>query len=226
ANITLFMDKKSVKNFYETFDFEKMINDQAPELIQEFLDGEIEFISEHIKPNSSILEIGCGYGRLLKIMAKKSKQLVGIDFSNRMVELSKKNLEGKENVDIQLMEADKLTFNDNFFDYVVCLDNSFGNMPKIELDVLKEMKRVCKNGGEIIISVFSENAKDVQRENYERIGLTNIKDDGKAIHTAEGFYSRRFAKEELKSLFNNAGLEPEIVKICPINYIAYAPKTL
>lgn len=220
------MDGKSVKDFYETFDFENMINNHAHELIREFLNGEIEFISKHIKPNSSILEIGCGYGRLLKIMAKKSKRLVGIDFSNRMIELSKKNLEGEENVDIQLMEADELAFNDGSFDYVVCLDNSFGNMPKIELDVLKEMKRVCKNGGEIIISVFSENAKDIQKENYERIRLTNIQDDGTAFHTAEGFYSRRFTKEELKSLFDDIGLEAEIIKICSINYIAYASKIL
>lgn len=220
------MDKKSVKNFYETLNFEKMINDQAPKLILEFLNGEIEFISNHIKPDSFILEIGCGYGRLLKIMAKKSKYLIGIDFSNRMVKLSKNNLKGEKNVEIQLMEADKLLFNNDSFDYVVCFDNSFGNMPKIELNVLKEMKRVCKNGGEIIISVFSENAKDVQKENYERIGLTNIQDDGTAIHTAESFYSRRFTKEELKSLFHSVGLRPKIVKICPINYIAYASKIL
>ncbi|MFA5877769.1 MAG: class I SAM-dependent methyltransferase [Candidatus Staskawiczbacteria bacterium] len=220
------MDKESVKKFYETFDFEKMIDNKAPELIQEFLDGEIDFISAHIKPNSLILEIGCGYGRLLKIMAEKSKRVIGIDFSNRMVELSKENLGAKNNVNIQLMEADKLTFSDDSFDYVVCLDNSFGNMPEIELDVLKEMKRVCKKDGEIVISVFSENAESIQRENYKRIGLTTIQDDGTAIYTAEGFYSRRFTKEAIKSLFNNVGLEPEIMKVCPINYIAYAPKTL
>jgi 2-polyprenyl-6-hydroxyphenyl methylase/3-demethylubiquinone-9 3-methyltransferase len=216
------MNKESVKIFYETFDFEKMIDSQAPKLIQEFLDGEIEFISTHIKQGNSILEIGCGYGRLLKILAKKSEKLVGIDFSRRMVELSKQNLKDEKNVKIELMEADKLEFSDNSFDYVVCLDNSFGNMPKIELGVLKEMKRVCKNQGEIIISVFSENAKEVQKENYRRIGLAEIQDDGKAIHTAEGFYSRQFTKEELKSLFEKAGLNCEIIKICPVNYFAYA----
>ena len=184
------MNKKTVKKFYETFDFEKMIDSQAPKLIQEFLDGEIKFISEYIKPDSSILEIGCGYGRLLKILSKKSKQLVGIDFSKRMVELSKQNLKEEQNVSIQLMEADKLTFKNDFFDYVVCLDNSFGNMPKIELDVLKEMKRVCKKGGEIILSVFSENAKDVQIENYERIGLTEIQDDNLILEKT---------KEEIKN---------------------------
>ena len=220
------MNKNTIKTFYETFDFEKMIDGQSSKLIQEFLDGEIEFITRYIRQNVSILEIGCGYGRLLKILADKSELLVGIDFSTRMVALSKQNLKEKKNVKIQLMEADYLKFKNSSFDYVVCLDNSFGNMPKIELDVLKEMKRVCKNRGGIIISVFSENAREVQMENYKRVGLKGVQDDGIAIHTEEGFYSRRFTKQALRSLFEEAGLSCEIIKICPVNYIAYTTKTL
>ena len=218
------MSTKAVKRFYETFDFERMIDKKSPELIQEFLDGEIEFINKHIKNNSSILEIGCGYGRLLQILAKNSKKVIGIDFSKNMVNLSKNNLGNHQNVIIELMDANKLSFKDNSFDYVVCLDNSFGNMPKIEQEVINEMKRVCKIGGEIIISVFSDNAKNTQMENYQRIGLTNIKDDGQAIQTTEGLYSRRFSDLELKELFNGASLKCKIIKICPINYVAYATK--
>lgn len=218
--------KKTVKNFYETFDFEKMINEQAPELIQNFLDGEIEFIREHINPNKTILEVGCGYGRLLGILSERAKKVVGIDFSKRMVTMAKAKLAGKGNVKIYLMGANKTMFKDENFDYVVCLDNSFGNMPNIELNVLKEMTRVCKKGGEVIVSVFSDNAKEVQIENYTRIGLKGIKDDGTAVHTQEGFYSRRFTKEELTKLFSQCGLKCKILKICPVNYVAYAVKTL
>lgn len=217
------MSKQSVRKFYETFDFKKMLID-SPKLILDFLSGEIAFIEKHFKSNSSILEIGCGYGRLLEILASKSSKLIGIDFSKRMVGLSKQNLSKIQNVSVELMEADRLSFKNESFDYVVCLDGGFGNMPNIELDVLKEMKRTCKKGGEIIVSVFSEDAKEVQKENYGRIGLTGIRDDGEAIHTTEGFYSRRFTREGLMGLFNNIGLKCEIIKICPVNYIAYAIK--
>lgn len=218
------MKVRNVKDFYETFDFDRMINDKAPELIQEFLDGEIRFITKHIKPYSSILEIGCGYGRLLRILAKNSKNVIGIDFSKKMIESSRENLKNLKNVDVILMNADNLSFKDNSFDYVVCLDASFGNMPKIEQKSLNEMKRVCKKDGEIIISVFSENAKNTQIENYRRIGLKEIKDDGNAIHTSEGLYSRRFSEPELTELFKKARLECQIIKICPINYIVYGSK--
>jgi len=215
--------KDNVRKFYENFDFETMITD-PPKLIQEFLDGETNFIKKQIVSNKKILEIGCGYGRLLGILSEKAKEVVGIDFSKRMVDLAKEKLSSKSNVFVKLMEADKLGFKDESFDYVVCLDNTFGNMPDIELDVLKEMARACKKGGCMIVSVFSENAEDVQFENYARIGLKNIKDDGNAIHTEEGFYSRRFSKDELVKLFEKIGLECKVIKICPVNYVAYAVK--
>ena len=215
--------KRSVKDFYETFDFEEMITG-APALIQEFLDGEIEFIKKHISPKKYVLEIGCGYGRLLKILSPISKKVAGIDFSKRMTRLARKNLKNYKNVDPLLMNADNLTFNDELFDYVVCLDNSFGNMPNIELNVIKEMVRVCKKGGEIIISVFSDNAKTVQLENYLRIGLKNIRDNGTAIYSDDGFYSRRFSEEALRGFFNKLELRCKIIKICPVNYIVYVKK--
>lgn len=214
---------KTVKEFYEEFDFEKVITN-PPKLIQEFLDGEVKFIEEHIKPNKKILEIGCGYGRLLKILSKNANNVSGIDFSKSLLKKAKENLKDKKNVQILEMNAKNLSFKDDFFDYSLCLDASFGNMPKIEKEVLKEMKRVTKKEGEIIISVFSENAKEAQIENYKRIGLTDIKEDGKAIITSEGMYSRRFTKEDLLNLFKEIGMECTIIKVCSINYVVIAKK--
>lgn len=215
------MDNKNVKKFYETFDFAKIITN-PPKPIQEFLDQEIKFIKKYIKPNKVILEVGCGYGRLVKILSKNAKKVVGIDFSKPLLDKAKKNLFDKKNVELFLMNAEDIKFGNRSFDYVLCLDASFGNMPSIELKTLKQMKRVCKQNGEIIISVFSENAKKAQIENYTRIGLKNIRDDGKAIHTDEGFYSRRFTKDNLKELFDKINLKCKIIKICSINYIVIA----
>jgi len=218
-------DEKSVEKFYNEFDFERIITGDPPKPIQEFLEGEIDFIKKQILPGKKILEIGCGYGRLMEILSENAEKVVGIDYSKRLLEEAKKRLSRKENTKVFLMNAKNLEFNDESFDYVVCLDNSFGNMPGIESQVLKEMIRTCKSGGEIIVSVFSENAVETQIENYKRIGLKEIRDDGKAIHTKEGLYSRRFTKEDLKNLFKEAGLEePKIIKICSVNYIAIARK--
>lgn len=86
------------------------------------------------------------------------------------------------------------------------------------------MARVCKTGGEIFISAFSEEARTTQLENYRRIGLNIIKEEPNAIFTKEGLYPRRFTKEDPRKLFDSAGLDYRIIKICPISYIACAGK--
>ena len=214
-------NETSVKEFYKIFEFDRMIKN-PPKQIQDFLNGEIKFINEHIKPSSSILEIGCGYGRLLNILAENAKEVTGIDFSEFEIDEAKKFIK-KDNIKLELMNAKELDFPNDSFDYVVCLDATFGNMPKIESEVIKEMSRVCKRGGEIIISVFSEEAKEVQIENYERLGM-HPTNKGNAIHTIEGFYSKRFSKRELKKLFSEVGLNCEIQKISSVNYIVHAIK--
>ncbi|MFH1592507.1 MAG: methyltransferase domain-containing protein [Candidatus Woesearchaeota archaeon] len=219
------MGVKSIERFYNEFDFEKMITG-PPRPIQEYLDEEVNFLKKHIQPRKNILEIGCGYGRLLEVLSLKAKKVIGIDYSKQLLNKAKQKLIGKTNAELRLMNAKKLDFEDNSFDYVVCLDNTYGNMPGIEFQVLKEMVRVCKPKGEIIISVFSENAKDVQIENYKRIGLTNVRNKGNAIHTDEGFYSRRFTREDLMKLFWKARLKSKITRVCSVNYMAFAIKQI
>jgi len=213
---------KSVKDFYTTFDFEKVITD-APVLIQNFLDEEIAFIKRLPLTGKQILEVGCGYGRLLTILGESAGQVVGIDFSQPLVAKARHRVPSK-NVQILEQNASKMSFGNDVFDYVMCLDATFGNMPGIENEVLLEMKRVCKKGGEIILSVFSEAAKNAQHANYERIGLTDIRDDGKAVTTKEGLYSRRFSKDDLMKLGSSAGLTFSIRSLCTINYVAIAIK--
>lgn len=211
---------RTVKQFYENFNFEHMIT-QPPPLIQEFLEREIDFLKRHITPTNRILEVGCGYGRLLDILRTKAATVAGIDFSRPMLDKSRARFQGKS-VELYEMRAEQMGFLDGRFDYAMCLGATFGNMPGIEQQVLREMVRVTRPRGKVMVSVFSEEAKDSQILNYGRLGLKRITDDGAAIRTDEGFYSRRFTRDSLIELFGNAGLEPTITKLCPINYVVCA----
>lgn len=215
---------KTVLDFYRSFDFEKVITN-PPRPIQEFLDGEIEFITQQISKGADILEVGCGYGRLLNVLSAAAHTTVGVDFSEPLLERARKLLNNRPNVELLLGDAQNIELPSASFDYVLCLDASFGNMPGIEVKVLKEMARLAKSGGQVIVSVFSEAAKDAQLENYRRVGLTDLTDDGTAVRSAEGFYSRRFTKEQLQTLFADAGLDVAITSICPINYVAISTKS-
>jgi ubiquinone/menaquinone biosynthesis C-methylase UbiE len=192
---------------------------EPPHLLQEFLDRELALIRECIPKVESILEVGCGYGRLLDVLRLKADIAVGIDFSRPMLERAKLHLREK-NVELYEMNAENMNFPPANFDYAVCLNATFGNMPGIEENVLQEMKRVSRRG--LMITAFAPEAKDTQFENYKRIGLTGITDDGTAVRTQEGFYSRRFTRDQLDQLFRKVGLEPRIDKFCTIGYVAHA----
>jgi len=207
---------QKVKSVYNSGIFEKMVGDnkekgEPPKILKDFFAGDIDLISG-LENGKDRLEVGCGHGRLLKNLSEVSNKVVGIDFSEEQVKKALKQTSENINVNVELMNAENMNFKDDYFDEVLCLNCTLGNMPGIELRVLNEMKRVVKRGGRIIVRVFANNEKVrlAQHENYKRLGFTGIKDEGSAVITDEGFYSRRFSKDDLQKLFNDSGMEPDI----------------
>lgn len=111
----------------------------------------------------------------------------------------------------------------NYFDYVLCTSATLGNFEQKEEQSLPSFRQVAHNmqtatkkGGLVIISAYSENAAPIQQENYRRLGLTGIVDDGQAIRTDEGLYSRRFSEAELADLVV-PNTKYTIIKLSPYN---------
>lgn len=104
------------------------------------------------------LEVGIGTGRNIPFYPK-SIELVGIDFSERMVEIARRKAKENPRVQIELMDAEKMDFEDNTFDTVVtsCV---FCSVPN-PVAGLKEIRRVCNNGGKIIMLEHVRSQKKV-----------------------------------------------------------------
>ncbi len=98
----------------------------------------------------SVLEIGVGTGKNLKYYPKNAK-VIGIDLSAKMIAKAKEKLKILNNKKIKLigMDAQNLKFNDESFDYVVCTF-VLCSVP-YPVKVLKEMKRVVKKNGKILM---------------------------------------------------------------------------
>lgn len=214
---------ENMNKFFSKPFFEKWIKDAAPE-IKDWFQKEIEYLQNNIKPNSKILDVGCGFGRHIQILAGFSKEIIGIDNDENMIRKAEQNLSNFDNVKFLLQEADKLSFDDNSFDYVICMTNTFGNFPDIKLGVLKEMKRVCKEGGKIIISVYSERSLEIRKKDYEKVGLHITKLENGTIYTEEGLVSEQFTKPQLKDLFNLLNLEVKVIELNPISYLCESLK--
>lgn len=103
-----------------------------------------------MESGQTVLDIGCGAGASLLPAAKKvgeCGQVIGIDISRGMVEECIKNraLENLTNIDIKVMDANKLEFEDNKFNHII---NGFGFPYLYYGDKnLTEVKRVLKSNG-------------------------------------------------------------------------------
>lgn len=96
------------------------------------------------------LELGFSNGNYTKELAKYAKKVVGIDISDDFMEIAKRNLKDYSNIELLIMDANKMSFGDKSFDLV--LSTSFhefdlsGEEYSVDLDlkrsILNEMARV------------------------------------------------------------------------------------
>ncbi len=58
----------------------KRCYDLAPLRIQQYLRTEIEYVVSRVEQNEKVLELGCGYGRLIPEFVRAGSYIVGIDY--------------------------------------------------------------------------------------------------------------------------------------------------
>ena len=113
-----------------------------------------------IKPyvlNKYVLDVGCWSGQFETLAKDHVKQIVGIDPGNKAIELARKRLAKYNNVSFDIGKAEKLQFKDNTFDTVVMLE-VLEHLPKYsEKKALKEINRVLKSAGYLILSTPNSN---------------------------------------------------------------------
>jgi len=103
-----------------------------------------------IKPTDRILEVGVGTG-INTSLYPRNCQVTGIDLSSSMLEKARERVarEGLRNVRLIEMDAASLTFADDSFD-IVYAPYLVSVVPD-PVQVVREMRRVCRPGGRIII---------------------------------------------------------------------------
>lgn len=133
----------------------KRVYDIAPPRVQRYLDAEIEYILQKIKPGDNVIELGCGYGRMMEKLAAKAGNVVGIDISEENIILAREYLRELQNTAVYQMSADELGFFDHTFDLVVVAQNGISAFKIEPARLLKECLRITKKGGLILFSTYS-----------------------------------------------------------------------
>lgn len=112
-----------------------------------------EFINFNSLKNKDVLEIGVGNGSHAQLFAKYSKKFTGIDITDYAIKSTKQRMTifGLK-AEIIKMDAEKLNFSDNSFDFVW----SWGviHHSSDTEKILKEIQRVLRPDGEAVIMVY------------------------------------------------------------------------
>lgn len=117
------------------------------------------FLNSYLKPHQKILDVATGTGLHACECAKLGHQVVGIDLSREMLEQAKKKCNSTLELSFQIADATHLPFADDSFD-ASTISLGLHDMPyETDLLVLKEMKRVIKKFGEILIVDYMEPKK-------------------------------------------------------------------
>lgn len=150
-------------------------------------------IAELIKADDLVLECACGTGAISRCIAPKCKRLTATDFSVGMLQQARKNCRSFENVTIKRADMTHLKCRDNRFDAVVA-----GNVIHLLEDphaAVKELERVCKPGGKIIIPTYINASAGVNKRAVQLLSLAGVN------------FKRQFDMDSYRKFFENAGYE-------------------
>ncbi len=189
--------------------------------------GELEFIGEYAKVGDKILDYGCGNGRLLELFKGKNINYVGIDASGKLIEFARDKYETMDGVEFLKINPSQtsLPFPDNYFNTIYSIA-VFHHLPdkKFRLRIVKEMHRILKPGGYIVVTVWNLWQPKYRKKIWQNwknkiLGKSELDWNDCWIDFTDNKgkkfkrYHHAFAKRELKQLFKQTGFKIEKCEI-------------
>lgn len=182
-----------------------------------------------IQKGNTVIDLGSGAGNdcfIARAITGESGKVIGIDFTERMIEKARENAEklGFNNVEFRLGDIENMPISANVADVVV--SNCVLNLVPNKFNVLKDVYRVLKPGGHFSISdivlegelpaklreaaemyagcVSGAIQKNVYLELIEATGFKNITvQKEKSILLPDDILRNYFSEEEIHSFRNS-----------------------
>lgn len=121
--------------------------------------SEVKKFIDNIPANSIVLDAGCGNGKNMIYLQNKGHSVKGIDFSEKLLGVCK-----DKNLDVEEADIRSLPYEDNSFDYVISIAVIHHlSTEKDRYQAINEMLRVCKPGGNILISTWAVEQPNTSR---------------------------------------------------------------
>lgn len=151
-----------------------------------------EVVADEIEDDDGVLECACGTGMLTKAVAGRCRSLRAEDFSPAMLKKARKNCSAFHNITFREGNILDIDAADESFDKVIA-----GNVIHL-LDepyrALRELDRVCRSGGEIIIPTYMNRSSKGRTSGF-----------AEAVGKAGADFKRQFTFESYQEFFAAAG---------------------
>ncbi|MCK4653150.1 MAG: class I SAM-dependent methyltransferase [Candidatus Cloacimonetes bacterium] len=187
--------------------------------VKQYLEAEIEFVLKHINLSDKVLELGCGYGRVLQKLIGKANKIVGIDTSQESIQLARELIKDNS-LELYEMNAVNLEFTDGEFDVVLCIQNGISAFHVDKQKLIKEAVRVCRSEGKVLFSSYSDKFWEHRLEWFELqaehgcIGEIDYDKTGNGVIVCkDGFRATTVLSDEFLSFTSGLNVVTEIVEV-------------
>jgi ArsR family transcriptional regulator len=171
-------------------------------------------ISKLVSPDLCVADIGTGTGVLAQELASAGLKVIAVDHSKRMLEAARDNLEkaGLSSVELRHGDANELPLSD------AEVDAAFAHMVlhyvASPTDVIKEMTRILRPGGRVVIADFLEHDREWMKEELGVLWQGFPLDHVQRWFDEAGLVDRKIEVNEI----------PDTAKDLPASFIATARK--
>ena len=201
-------------------DLLKRCYDLAPPRIRQYLSAEVAYVVDRIPPGASVLELGCGYGRILHRLAAKAGFCVGIDISAVNLECAARMSGPGLNCALALMDASSTGFRDGSFDCVVCIQNGISAFHVDRKGLIRESVRIARARGVVFFSSYAPAIWPDRLEWFERQGRAGLIGPLDPEQTREGtivcrdgFTAQTVSPDEFRALAEGIPAELHIEEV-------------
>ncbi|UCC39003.1 MAG: class I SAM-dependent methyltransferase [Candidatus Aminicenantes bacterium] len=192
----------------------------APPRVKRYLEAEIEFVLGKISPFDLVLELGCGYGRVLHKLVEKTRTVFGIDTSHASLCLAQKTIGEVPSCYIFGMDAAELGFKHKRFDVVVCIQNGISAFKIDQRKLIEEAMRVTRSEGKLLFSSYSEHFWEDRLEWFRLqseqglIGEIDYSATGDGVIVCkDGFKSSTVGPDDFNSLISGFDIDLIITEV-------------
>lgn len=210
---TYYRDKLSANRLLRCYEV-------ASERIKQYLEAEIQFVISSLRGKSLVLELGCGYGRVMKEVSQHVSWIAGNDVSRESLDLAKSYMKNCQNHSLFMMDATKMAFRSCIFDAVFCIQNGISAFGVNKARLVAESVRVAKDDGIVLFSSYSPKIWDARLEWFRKqsqLGLIGEIDEQKTcdgtISCKDGFEATTVSGDQFAELFGELGLNTSITEV-------------